>query len=259
MKRFRAVWCLCIAALLCVFAVSSVRADLAITECSTLVPSGEVGVLQNDLTSCESVGVLLGKGAGLRLNGHAISGGAWGVYCTERKCTIQGPGQVTGTSIAAVGTDNGKCKASLSDVDLQSNAGNGVQLPPYSVLQLRNVSISGNGKNGIELPVGVAKGVKVTIGGNTGNGLVSTKKFLFTQLTMQDNGAPGIVSPFGAGVLKESTLARNNANDPSGTMDIATPKRPKLVESTCERSGIIPESGIIPGGTDPGWGVCSGD
>jgi hypothetical protein len=235
------------------------HADVTVTDCGGFVPAGERGVLQNDLNGCESAGVVLGRGAMVELNGHTIHAGAWGIYCTERKCTIRGPGQITGTSTAAIGTDNGKCKATVSDVDLHDNLGNGIQLTPSSLLIVHNTDIRHNGKNGIEVPVGIVKGSDVTIRDNTGNGMVNTARFVFSGLALQDNGAPGIVSPFGAGVLKRSLLARNNAHDPSGTMDIATNKRPRLVDSACERSGIIPESGIVPGGMGPGWGVCSRD
>ena len=51
-----------------------------VTACGTVVPEGDVGVLQVDLDcGVLPVGVTLSKGARLDLNGHTLRGGARGV------------------------------------------------------------------------------------------------------------------------------------------------------------------------------------
>src|SRR5207249_8114063 len=63
-----------------------------ILSCGEMVPAGDVGVLQADLT-CSGVGVEVDEMATLQLNGHSITGASPGVFCPHR-CTIQGPGEL---------------------------------------------------------------------------------------------------------------------------------------------------------------------
>src|SRR5207245_3106154 len=87
----RLVWALGITLLL-----GGVGRAIDIGFCGLDVPPGQVGVLQADLT-CSGVGVELEEMATLQMNGHSISGGSIGVFCS-RRCTIQGPGEIIGAS-----------------------------------------------------------------------------------------------------------------------------------------------------------------
>jgi hypothetical protein len=77
-------------------------AALDILTCGAVVPRGEVGVLQNDLTcSGEYAAVSLESGASVDLNGHAIHGPATkGVICLGTRCAVTRGvrgGEITGT------------------------------------------------------------------------------------------------------------------------------------------------------------------
>jgi hypothetical protein len=60
------------------------------------VPAGQVGVLQADLSGCHYAAALEDD-ATVQLNNHVISGcGMFTVACRGRRCTIEGPGEITG-------------------------------------------------------------------------------------------------------------------------------------------------------------------
>lgn len=73
-----------------------------VTRCGAVVPDGELGVLQQDL-SCPSYGVVsLGSGSSLELNGYTLewanpAGGGYSVVdCSFSRtgCTVRGPGTI---------------------------------------------------------------------------------------------------------------------------------------------------------------------
>jgi len=242
--------------------VSSARADVAISTCAATVPAGETGILQNDLVDCNETmpAVFLHENATIDLAGHSISSGGSGVFCFGRRCTIVGPGEITGAENAGISAaSDEKARVTVDGVDIHDNLGDGIALPSSSKLFLSSTTITSNGADGVSAHKGRLKGENVVISGNAGTGLRNVKKFTFKTSAIENNGSIGIVSSFGKGRLVSSTLSGNNADDPNGTLDIATLKKPRLVDSTCERSGIIPPSLTLPSPLDPGWGVCTND
>ena len=95
--------------------------------CGSGVPPGQVGVLQADLT-CSGVGVELEEMATLQMNGHSISGGSIGVFCS-RRCTIQGPGEIVGaTNFGIVTSTNPSPRVVVEDVTIRDGAGSAIAL-----------------------------------------------------------------------------------------------------------------------------------
>src|SRR5262249_23441363 len=80
-----------------------------VVACGQVVQRGEVGDLVGDL-ACPGGGVVLEAKAALNLNGHVLAGpGAGsgsclfpdcgGVWCQGSRCTVEGPGEITGFPI----------------------------------------------------------------------------------------------------------------------------------------------------------------
>ncbi len=68
-----------------------------ITTCDEIVPASETGVLLTDLAGCND-GVVLAERAALQMNGHSILGANAGVFCLGPRCSIAGPGEISGAT-----------------------------------------------------------------------------------------------------------------------------------------------------------------
>ena len=255
-----------------------------VTTCHQRVPTGQVGVLQTDLTCTDAGGpnVTLSQRATLLLNGHTISGGYIGVASDPGpgRVTIEGPGDIMGaggeTFGAAIAPSG---RAVIRDVVLHDNQRGIVTVYDFA-LKLENVTIVDNAKEGISSYfvnqgsfIGPGKGQitarSVTVSNNGGDGIRAYGKLDLRESTISGNGDDGVQSAGprfaldtvtvtgngGAGLLhgsrrsdkiKGSTLT---GNGPDG--DIAGPLAPRLFESTCEHS-----VSTVGGGT---LGICSGD
>jgi len=92
---------------------------------------------------------------------------------------------------------------------------------------------------------------------NNANGGVGARRLRFTGLTLQGNGAPGLLSFRGGARLVDSTLSGNNSG--MGDLDLATRRRSGVLNTPCGRSARVPDPPVVPVPTDPSWGVCTND
>lgn len=225
-----------------------------ITTCGTLVPEGDVGVLQSDL-DCGAlpVGVRLARGARLQLNGHVLRGAVRGVLAdfARGRAWIDGPGTVTE---AEVGIDTSTVTARgvelrLTDVALN---GNGIGVFAHR-LRLTRVDAQGN-LHGITANYRV-KGDDVVASNNSRFGVWSSAGTIrLRRLSATDNGWFGVIATQGGRVvLVDSTVTGNAAA--YGAIDISSSRRPSLTHVACGRSSDS-ISVFIPGMS---WGVCAGD
>src|SRR5262245_33788032 len=113
-----------------VLAATGVRAA-DITACGQSVPAGRRAVLGADLTCPPGApAATVGEHATLALNGHTIHGGGTAVLCTGRRCTIEGPGEITGATRAGVAqrSREGKVVLRVRGVRVHGNHGDGIAL-----------------------------------------------------------------------------------------------------------------------------------
>ena len=245
-----------------------------ITGCHDVVLPGDVGVLQNDL-DCGGPdfgrwGVTLTPGASLSLNGHAIRNEFGGAWCQGR-CTIEGPGEITGMSALAVSISG---KTTISDILIQdsgggiypADAGADLRLLKAVRITLRNVTIARAG-SGFQAGVygwriaatGVTvtdsrfglyadrvSGRNVTVSGNGERGIRATKAS-FVDLTATNNGAAGVEALYMR--LVNSTVTGNNGYG-DGRDVIGLAHAPVLINTTCGRSAA---------GDLSDWDVCTDD
>lgn len=272
---------------LAVVLVPRVAPAFDVTECHQTVPSQETGILQVDLVCDSQGGpnVNLGRHSRLEMNGHTISGGYIGVSTEAgRTGEIVGPGEIFGVTGGDASSAFGCAiapagKVVIRDVTLRDNIRGIVSVYDYA-MKLENVTIIDNAIEGIasragNLGSGIGPGKgqitarNVTISGNGGNGIEAYGKLSLRDSAVSGNGGDGIVSAgrtftlqnvdvtgnTGAGIrstspkrgkLKDSAAT---GNGPDG--DIAAPVAPKLVTSTCEHSVNTALGGTL--------GICTGD
>ena len=232
-----------------------------ITSCGQVVATGDVGIVQNDL-SCPTGGtspaVLVNERGTLMLNGHTITGGGIGVHCAGRACRVYGPGEIVGSGSDGIQQllQHGKVRA--SDVVIRDHTGNGILMYSDGRLVLENVTITGN-LNGVRADVVRVRGTNMIVSDNRGNGMI-VGRYRLKLLTLNDNGISSSGAPgFGShsrGRLSDSILTGNGQ---PGGVDIATSTPPTFVRSVCNRSGVWPGGGAVPSDSDPSWGICNLD
>ena len=208
---------------------------LDITMCGQLVPAGETGVLQADLSDCSvNVVVTVEDGGSVSLNGHSITSSVSevnGILCYGG-CVVKGPGTI---SVDYAITHNGQRRRqslTVEDVNLENNGGAAI-ISTRGFVLATNVTVTGNAlENSPNTPVILALG-----------GIVGTN------LTVTNNGGWGIVT-YRRLTLVDSVLTGNNGG---GTgVDILALHRPRFINSTCGKSAGR--------GTDYApWGICTGD
>jgi len=123
-------------------------------------------------------------------------------------------------------------------------------------VDLTNVTITNNGGGVSATNQGRIRGTNVVITNNV-NGGAGARRLRFVGLTLQGNGAPGLLSFKGGVHLVDSTLTGNNSGQ--GYLDLATRRRPGVYNTTCGRSARVPDRPAVPVPTDPSWGVCTND
>jgi len=293
-RRGLAPWIVLLAGL----ALSAGRATaLDVSTCGTVVPAGNTGVLQADLdctgTGFDDPAVQLGSGAILEMNGHRIDHPevpgdlyGFGVRCPGGKCTIQGPGEITGDLVGIEGPKLVVNDLMIHDTVLGIAAlrvtldpDGGVVAVKYGDLLATNVTVIANG-SGILARSVRASGITVSQSEQFG---IQAKKVRGTMITANDNGWVGIATEqcnvdgltatgngafaalFGGGVevyrgtarLRNATLT-GNLTFVDGALvngDIVAVRTPRLENVVCDHSVRIVQLGQSAGSL----GVCSGD
>lgn len=268
---------------------------IVISACGSTVPEGATGILESDL-SCTpgsfNYVIFLGRGATLDLNGHTISNGQVKCFEGRGRCTVLGPGLLTGALASPQGPGAAialpdRARLELRDVEIRNNEtgvlGDQMDSSVHAVdsviddndlygiyagkVILENVSASGNGVLGpgnTLLTAGIVahrglRGHDVTANDNVEGGVICGKpgKIRLQRLTAQNNTGPGVYSA-GKGVkLIDSTVTGNTRDGEN--VDIRSFRLPTLVDTTCGYSASVP---LDPPGTDdlgPPWGVCAND
>jgi hypothetical protein len=220
-----------------------------ITSCEQLVPSGETGVLMQDLVCPRPsswpftpTGVVLDGGATLDLNGFTITGdgSGVGVLCapqrlasSRRPCTVTGPGTLRGfyAGINAAG----RLTMTVTDVVVADNTV-GILSPLLQRLVATRVTARDNGEEGIWAQGLITDDVTAT--GNGRDGVVAFKMARLQRLTATGNGRNGLVLGGGRSrtTITDSTLAGNGGPD---DFDLTAERRVRLVRSTCGRGARI--------------------
>jgi hypothetical protein len=264
-----------------ILAVACARSGYAldVTECNTLVPDGEVAILQADLNCAGAfIAVGLGENATLDLNGHSITGTFYpdpprAVECRGVRCTIlssNGIGRIGGGDFIALRigsfTDS-VAKLRISDVELyDARAGifgsNVIGEPRKTKAHVERVVSHGHAEFGIWVAKLIARDVDTSDNGTVG---VATDKLKGYNLTTNNNGAAGI---YGTRVSVKGLVANGNGDggvrairatlrDATLTgntpYDLITKRRPRVRNTICGTSQVL---GGVGGQT---WGVCSED
>jgi hypothetical protein len=259
------------------------RAALALDAvCGLTVPAGETAVLQADLTcATDPVAITLDAASTLDLNGFTLrvsADGAAGVVCVDRACSVvssaAAPGIISGESTAEYGIfirediaageapltsmvvnnvsvrdfkeigiyATGRGTTTLTNVNVSGCGFEGVNGGQHGRLVVNSVVVNDNA-DGIVGPHSV-KGIGLTLNANSGRAMSNVKRVNLTGLTASGNGIAGL--EVGALGLLDSALSGN------GQFDVGSVRRPRLRNSTCERSRKLPPAF----GT---WGVCTLD
>src|SRR5262249_38139622 len=157
---------------------------LDLTTCGQIVPPGEVAILQADLSGCE-VGVALQDRAQLEMAGHAIVSGNLGVRCTERRCTVHGPGDISGGNVGIWGFYP-SVRIDVSDLQIHDTSLAGISNARRATTT--NVSVRRIGFGGVNpeysagIYVDVLRGTGVTAADNAGYGVLGGTRVVLTGL-----------------------------------------------------------------------------
>lgn len=232
-----------------------------VSECGQPLAEGDTAVLIADLNCGALVGVLMPSRATLDLNGHSITSDTVAVHCNPKNCTILGPGSLSSANSCAIQTEQNsyKTRVTVSDVEIHdSKTGICAGTADLAKFDLTNVTvrnsiesgISGQGADG----AGSVKGTNLTIIDNGVFG-VSARKIKLRDSTITGNGSIGVFSWLGKSKLVGSTVT---GNDIINGFDIASGKKPRFKDGTCERSAqsVFPD---LPDGSSPTWGICTLD
>ncbi len=254
------------------------RQKVPITDCFEVVPARKLGVLQNDLdcngppnvcavyptlrcdtdddcpraSACRIAGnVTLEKNANLDFNGHTISGGWIGIYCTRVRCKIFGPGSVEDTEKSAIWMDG---YGRIIDIDVSNAGDHGVRA--QGPLVLRDVNIDSTGLDGISLYTNYpVRGLRVTV---TNTGLSGEPSFgilaghvKLDGFTITGNPTTGLSA---ASCRLKNGLLIDNGTGEGERSDLFCSFRPKLENVICGSS-----FGFRMMGPNTDWGVCLDD
>jgi hypothetical protein len=233
---------------------SPVAATVFVTDCRQSVPAGETAILAADLACGSSpvwpfsaLGVRLGTGATLELDGHSITGNdtGVGVDCESSgavgrrtPCRVVGPGEVSHfeLGIGVVGT------VSVEDVTVRFNRF-GIAVQKCCRLEVAHVVADANTIAGISAHR--LTGVGVQANGNGHVGIEALFRFRLSGVTATGNGAGGGVS--GRGRLANSIVVGNSGFD--GTYDLLAYPRIRTRDSTCG-GGVRLKTIFGPGGSE---------
>ena len=228
---------------------------LDVATCGQTVPSGEVGVLQADLSGCVD-GVVLADRAVLEMTGHAISASHLGIQCVGSRCTVHGPGAISGAVVGIWGFyPTGR--VDVTDVDIHDTPSAGIQNARRATLTNVTVRRAGFGAIDPEYSAGIyvdrLKGTNVTTADNAGYGVLGGTTVKLTALTSTGNGNAGIAAQ-NRSLLRESTITGNNGYGVG--IDYVAYRRPRVIDTVCGLSASPGATAEEPG---PPWGVCTGD
>ena len=240
-----------------------------VANCGTTVQELDSGRLVADLDCTGSSGIQLNDDATLDMNGHAIIGGTWAVYCFG-DCTVVGPGDISGATAYALWGYRGR--AAITNVHFDANPLH-IDLPLHKVvltdvtatngghlggsfairtgkLFAHNVVVTGNLGAGI-ITSGSIRGNDVTVSSNGDVGISSLRSIKILRLTSTDNLGVGLYA--GAGLRLTDSLLTGNMPLPAGA-DIISRRRPRLRGTTCGTSLSVAGSQL-----GPTWGTCTND
>ncbi len=257
----------------------SSAATVVVDTCGQEVANRDQGVLAGDLdcSGTSSPAVVLGRRAALDLAGFTLTGGNFdAVYCA-RNCIVTG-GTLAGAGRNCVRAADGT--ATLTGM-LLNGCGGGARFPAAvegrsliistsTVLSTvgsalwaqKKLSMSSSSVDGCGW-VGVHAQRKVKITDSTVADCefgVSSSRVKLRSSSVTDYGCLGITG----GRLRaiDSTVSNSTPGSGScaaggGSLDISTARRPRLVDSTCERSHDFSSDPLY---VDlPSWDVCSLD
>jgi hypothetical protein len=235
---------------------------VSVTECGTVVPSRQHGVLANDLQCGDTTtwGVVLEKGARLELNGFTIYGAREaGVHCPQR-CRVFGPGEIAGSG----GVGISALRVKVRDVTVRDTERWGITA--YKAARLENVAVINTGKAGIA--ANRVRGWDVTVvgaGGTLGqvalasdrNAITATRAVRINRTTITGSARAGVHALrciISEGDVSGNQTGRdlpvaNEAAYPGG--DLRCHNRVKLTDTVCGQS-LDPDTGEA-------WGVCTND
>jgi len=274
------------AAVVLIAAASAAAVD--ITECDQMVPAGETGVLQADLTcsTLSGVAVTLEPSATLQLNGHTITGGVQGIFgLGPGRYRVLGPGEVTGAAFdcivfgLAVG-ETGRVNALVRDVTVRDCGDNGIAA--NGNLRVERAVVSGNAgrqeSRGIwadhyadvrdSLIEGNGRGIFAFDGvkvqntevlNNVAGVVAALGSVKGKDATITGNGGSGVaagLAPWvrGRAILKRSVVSDNDAGGVGS--DILSARSPRLRDTVCNLSRKWSDDGTATIGS---WYVCSQD
>lgn len=259
-----------------------------VTACGQTVPAGTVGQLQADLdctTLADDGGaVTLAPGATLAMNGHTISQPpaafyGIGVLCLS-KCTVTGPGEITGNLVAVLGPN-----VIASDLDIHDAEAGLLIVRSYAEqtrlgnLTATDVSILRTDFIGVYAKKARLTGVTSSENESTG---IQAARLIGINLTTNNNGKGGIVAASAAvdglvaannalaggsggfrvtrrGRLANATLSGNRFDQGFGgslvDADVISPRTMVVLNVTCGHSLRLSSSGEDLGTL----GICGGD
>jgi len=216
-------------------------------------------------------GIVLRADATLQMNGHTVANGT--VSCPLKSCSIIGPGVIaggygldstgTGTLTVSGGLDvhGGEIgiaaytgHAVLQDVTVSDVENN------WGIIGFRKLLLTNVTANDCEIGIlayGPLKGSNITANDNTRAGIVAVRSVKVTGLMATGNGATpegtgGVQAAKGLVRLVDSVVTGNFFQGTT-PLDLNTARRPRLIDSTCEHSGLRGTA------TGSAWGVCSQD
>ena len=229
---------------------------LDVTNCGQVVPAREVAVLQADLSGCD-YGVVLNDHAVLEMNGHAIVSGNIGVLCFEPRCTVHGPGDISGGQVGIWGYYPGHGKIDARDIDIHDTNLGGIQNARSAKVTNVTVRRVGSGAPDPEYSAGIyvdkLRATNVMASDNAGYGVLGGTLAKLTGLTAIGNGNAGMAGQ-NRTVLRDSVLTGNNGYGLG--VDLLVYRRPRVINTTC---GLSAGPGVTAEQPGPPWGVCTND
>jgi hypothetical protein len=231
--------------------------------CGQDVPSHEEGSLIANLDCGTSgIGVHLGQRSRLRLNGHTITGGTFGVLTHAGKTEIEGPGAIVGATEVGIAAPNNEGRHQLRIRDGVELSGHGIAAIALGQgntvkLVLEDVAIHDNPGSGTADCSGVRiKATDVTVSRNATG--ICADGIVLKRTQIQDNVGVGIFSWRARPRLKDSVVTGNDAA--GNGWDIETTYKPNLFgTSSCGHSVVMPKFPGLPTPASPSWGVCAND
>jgi hypothetical protein len=250
--------------------VSLVLADpVPVTTCGQVVVGS--GILVGDLDCSAEADEAVKLSGRLLLGGFTLTGNAAFdvVRCQVGRCTVTGPGTVTGGADGVRSDGSARIEAGAS---VSGNASDGLRAERSA--KVRDASVTGNGGDGVRSSAR-ATVLRSTVSGNTGDGVRADTSASVKDSTVDGNGGSGVDGELaakatrstvtgngfdglkGQRVVLAGSAATGNGTDPACAIvddcaDLASARRPSVTgASTCGTSRDTENGGT--------WGVCSND